>query len=385
MATDWNAVRKHFPTLDDWTYLNSATYGPVPNVAVEAMTDHFSTRDRTASLDFLSWYDRADRIRDKLALWIGGHADGIAFLPSAGVGLSWILHGLQWTPGDRILTLDDEFPNNLYATALMERYGVEIDRVPGGTEFVLEKLMDAVGDRTRLVLMSALDYASGLRPPLEVIGREARRRGALFVVDGTQGVGAIPVDVERQSIDALICHGYKWLCCPTGIGFLYVSEPTRKLLTPITVSWRSHRDWRDVDHLHHGSPDIPTDAAKLEGGILNFSGLFALEAVMDLFSSIGADEIFDRVGRITASTQEVLRRAGGVPNCDRCEHFDSPVVAAAFDDVDVSEMSGALRQQQIAVSARHGRLRVSPHFFNNDADLSALEQGIAEYRRQTAP
>lgn len=380
MTTDWNAVRTHFPALGEWTYLNTATYGLVPSVAVEAITEHFEQRNRTASLDFLSWFDRADRIRAKIARWFGGAPEDVAFIPSAGVGLSWLLHGRSWKPGDRILTLENEFPNNIYAPALLGRLGVEVDRVPGGGGFDPARLLDSFTDDTRMVLISALDYASGLRAPLADIGREARRRGALFVVDGTQGAGAIPLDVDELAIDAFLCHAYKWMCSPSGVGFLYVSPDARKEVAPTAVSWRSHRDWREVDNLHHGSPDVPDEAAKLEGGILNFAGLFAMEAVLDLFFSIGRDELFGRVDWITAETQQTLRDAGGVPSCDESQHFDSPVVTAAFEGLDVSEMAGALRQGGVAVSARHGKLRVSPHFYNDENDLAALKEGIAEYR-----
>ncbi len=382
MPTDWTAVRKHFPVLNEWVYLNTATFGPLPSVAAQAIAKHFADRDRLASLDFLSWYDRVDRIRAKLGRWIGADADDIAFTSSAGVGLSWILHGLDWKPGDRILTPADEFPNNLYATDLMARYGVEVDRSPAGEGFDLDRFVSAIGDRTRMVLLSAIDYASGFRPPLAAIGEAARRRGAIFVIDGTQGAGAIPLDVDACGADVVICHGYKWMCSPAGAGFLYVRPEIRERLAPLTVSWRSHRDWRRVDDLHHGAPELPSEAAKLEGGVLNFAGLFALEAVVDLFFSIGREELWERVAEMAHATQDALRRAGGEPSCDAFAHFDSPVVAARFPGLDLAELCGALRRQRIAVAVRHGRLRVSPHFFNNAADLTALESGIADYRRK---
>lgn len=381
VPTDWAAIRKHFPVLSDWVYLNSATFGPVPSVAVQAIDEHFSARDRRASLNFLDWYSRADGIREKIGRLIGCQGADVAFIPSAGVGLSWLLYGMDWKSGDRILTLDEEFPNNLYAPQMLSRLGVEVDRVPGGTRFQPKRLVDAVTPRTRLVLLSAMDYASGLRPPLEQIGEGLADTSAWFVVDGTQGVGAVPVDVETCRIDALICHGYKWLCCPTGSGFMQVREAFRDALHPVAASWRAHREWRSVDDLHHGDADPPSEAGKLEGGIQNFSGLFAMEAVLDLFFSIGRGELLDRVATMTEATRGVLRDVGGEVTHDLHPHFDSPIVTAAFPHVDVSEMAGALRTKGVAVAARHGRLRVSPHFFNDQGDLEALEEAVRGYLR----
>lgn len=382
MPTDWSAVRKHFPVLSDWVYLNSATFGPVPSVAVRALDEHFAARDQRASLNFLDWYTRADRIREKIGRLVGCEGEDVAFIPSAGVGLSWLLYGMEWKSGDRILTLDEEFPNNLYAPRMLGRLGVEVDRVPGEMRFDPQRLVEAITDRTRLVLVSAMDYASGLRPPLEELGKAIAPTSAWFVVDGTQGVGAVPIEVETNRIDALICHAYKWMCSPTGVGFMHVREAFRDELHPVAASWRSHREWRSVDDLHHGDAELPSEAAKLEGGIQNFSGLFAMEAVLDLMFSIGRDELFGRIAEVTEETREALRAVGGQVTHDLHPHFDSPIVTASFPDADVSEMAGTLRTQGVALAARHGRLRVSPHFFNNSEDLRALTVAIREYQKQ---
>lgn len=382
MPTDWAAVRKHFPVLSDWVYLNSATFGPVPTVAVEAIDEHFVERDRRASLNFLDWYTRADRIRDKIGRFVGCEGSDVAFIPSAGVGLSWLLYGMDWKSGDRILTLDEEFPNNLYAPQMLARLGVEVDRVPGGTRFDPQEMIDAVTGKTRLVLISAMDYASGLRPPLEQIGEGLGGTSTWFVVDGTQGVGALPIDVETCRIDALICHGYKWMCSPSGSGFMYVRQAFRDSIHPVAASWRAHREWRSVDDLNHGEADPPSEAGKLEGGIQNFPGLFAMEAVLDLFFSIGREELLERVAIVAQSAREVLREVGAQVTHDQHRYFDSPIVTAAFPNADVSEMAGALRTRGVAVAARHGRLRVSPHFFNDLDDMAALKEAVTGYLRE---
>ncbi|MEZ5367020.1 MAG: hypothetical protein R2748_32965 [Bryobacterales bacterium] len=115
MAKDWAAVREQFPVLSHWRYLNSATFGPVPRCATEAIRSHFEDRDRTGSLDFLSWFDRLDEVRASAATLIGATADDIAFLPSAGVGLSWILNGVDWAPGRPHPGSGGRVSNNLYA------------------------------------------------------------------------------------------------------------------------------------------------------------------------------------------------------------------------------------------------------------------------------
>ena len=372
-------VRGQFPVLANWRYLNSATFGPVPRCATDASAAYFAQRDETASLDFLGWFDKLDAIRRSAGAWIGAEQRDIAFIPNAGVGLSWVLHGLDWRAGDRILGLEDEFPNNLYGPGALARRDVAFDAAPTAENFDLDTFIGRIGPRTRLVLISALNYASGFRPPLAPIGEACRRAGTLFMVDGTQGVGAIPLDVDQIHADIVLVHGYKWMCSPPGAGFLYVRKPAREQLDPIVYSWRSHADWRNVDRLHHGAPDLPSDAARYEGGIQNFSGLFAMGAVLDMMHGLGRERLLERVAELQSLAQRTLRGAGADVPGQALPLFDSPIVTARFPGLDPSPLAVYLRERGVAAAARKGYLRVSPHFFNDEQDIAALGDSVREY------
>ncbi|HYO82387.1 MAG TPA: aminotransferase class V-fold PLP-dependent enzyme, partial [Bryobacteraceae bacterium] len=146
---DWKAVRQEFPALENWTYLNTATYGQTPRCAVAAATGHFERRNREACSDFLSWFDDMDQVRADVGRLINAQASDIAFAPNAATALSWLLGGLDWQPGDRVVTLRGEFPNNIYAPASLHARDVEF------IEADWNELRGAVeGGRTRLVLAS---------------------------------------------------------------------------------------------------------------------------------------------------------------------------------------------------------------------------------------
>src|SRR5690349_419739 len=130
MSVDWEAVRGEFPALAQWTYLNTATYGQLPRRATEAVAQHFSHRDELACSDFLKWFEDANCLRAKVGRLIRCAADDVAFVPNASTALGILLAGLDWEPGDRILTLEHEFPNNLYAPGLLARNGVEMVECP---------------------------------------------------------------------------------------------------------------------------------------------------------------------------------------------------------------------------------------------------------------
>jgi cysteine desulfurase / selenocysteine lyase len=366
MAVDWQAVRAEFPSLARWTFLDTATFGQLPRRAVEAMVRHLEHRDELACADFLDWFDDADRIRGAIARLIGCAAEDVAFVTNAATALALLMGGLDWRPGDRIVTLRDEFPNNIYHPAVLEQRGVEV------AEVAWEDFFEAVTPRTRLVVLSEVNYTSGFRAPVREISSFLRERGVLFYVDGTQSVGALRFDADAVRPDMLAVHGYKWLLSPNGAGFVYVAPELRQRLHPQVIGWRRHREWRRVDSLHHGAPEFKAAAEKYEGGMLPFPLIYAMGASVEMMLELGPGAIEERVLRLAGLLKDKIRGLGAELACDT----SSQVVAARFPGREAPALARALRERGILVSARHGHLRVSTHFYNNDADLERLEAEI---------
>lgn len=354
---DWVNIRREIPALTHWTYLNTATYGQMPQRGVAAMTRYSERRDELASTDFLDWYTDADRMRASIARLIHAEPDDIAFMPSAAAALSIVLAGLAPAAGNNIVTLDDEFPNYLYQDV--------------ARKVAWEKFYESVDYRTRMVAFSEVNYATGFRPPLTEIVPFLKARGVPLFLDGSQSVGALTFDVRKTPVDVLAVHGYKWLMSPTGAGFMYVSPAFRKKLPPNIIGWRSHHDWRNVDRLHSGTPQFKDSAEKYEGGGLPFHLLYAMEASVEWMLEIGPEAIEKRVMGLADSARRVLRGLGA-----QVVDTGSQIVIAGFSGMDASAMARALHQQKVVIAARHGRLRISPHFYNDDQDLMRLEKAL---------
>jgi cysteine desulfurase / selenocysteine lyase len=365
LSPNWDAVRSEFPAFANWTYLNTATFGQLPRRATEAVARHFAHRDELACSDFLAWYDEMDRIRSKIGRLIHCAPADVAFVPNASTALGLLLAGLDWRTGDHVLTLEHEFPNNLYAPGLLERFGVET------TACAWDRFYDSATARTRLVILSSANYNTGFVPPLSDLAEFLHARGVLLFIDGTQSVGALRFDVARVRPDMLAVHGYKWLLSPNGAGFFYIAPELRERLPPNVVGWRSHRDWRNVDNLHHGVPELTSSAEKYEGGSVSFALLYAMEASIDLILEIGPDAVEARVLDLAAKTRAIVCELGATVT-----HCGSPIVAARFPDRDVSALARALKEQRVLVAARRGNLRVSPHLYNNEQDLEIFERAL---------
>lgn len=358
---DWAAVRQEFPALTHWTFLNTAAFGQMPRASVAEVLRHFTHRDELACWDFLDWFDDMDHVRQLAAQLIHCDSSDIAFIPNAASALSLLLSGMDWRLGDRVVTLEDEFPNNLYAPGAL-----------GATELIetpWERFYDSIDRRTRLVAISTVNYSTGFRPPLEQIAAFLRERGVLLFLDATQSAGALRLDIQQIQPDMLAVHGYKWLLSPNGAGFAYISPALRERLRPNVIGWRSHKDWRNVDNLHHGRPKLPETAERYEGGMLPFALLYAMGESIRMVLELGPERIEERVLDLAGSVRTALRRLGA-----EVDEYDSPIVAALFPGRDVSAMAHTLKERHVLVSARHGRLRVSPHFYNNERDVDQLTE-----------
>ena len=371
MPVDWGAVRAEFPALANWTHLNTATFGQLARRTTEAVAKHFDHRDDLACWDFLAWFDDADSIREQIAQLINCGPDDIAFIGNACDALSLLIGGIEWNRGDRIVTLTGEFPNQLYAPTVLEPRGVEF------VETSWEGFYETAGGRTRLVAISSANYTTGFLPPLEEIATFLHQRGALLYVDGTQSVGALRFDCQRVRPDMLSVHGYKWLLAPTGASFMFVSPDLRAKLHPDVIGWRSHRDWRNVDNLHHGAPEFATTAEKYEGGMLPFPLTYAMGEAVRMILEIGPENIERRVLELAVCVRDIMQRAGGEPVTQ-----NSHIVSARFDGQDPSALARALQSRRILVSARRGLLRVSPHFYNDEGDLARFETALSESVRR---
>jgi cysteine desulfurase/selenocysteine lyase len=354
---DWRIIRSEFPALANRAYLNTATFGQLPRRATEAVAKHWQHRDELACTDFLNWYDDADRLRGSIAKLIGATPADIAFVTNAASALALVLAALDLKPDENIVTLQDEFPNYLYMQQMRE--------VPW------ERFYESIDSKTRLVAISEVNYSTGFRPPLEEISKLTRERGIILFVDGTQSLGALTIDLRKLNVDIYAVHGYKWMISPPGSAFMAVLEPLRNNLRSISVGWRSHKTWREVDNLHHGVPEFASTAEKYEGGGLPFPLLYALEQSVEMMLEIGPDVIEQRVMLLASATRDRLRDLGA----DTADN-GSQIVAAKFPGIDPSHLARELKKRNVNVAARHGFLRISPHFYNNDDDLEQLCEAI---------
>lgn len=360
-------ARDQFPVTTRCVYFDHAGVAPVSRRVADAVAGFIADARDFGRLHYPAWEGRAEEVRASAARLIGAGPDEVAFVASTSDGLSAIATGVDWHPGDSVVAVDGEFPANVYPWWALERVGVTTRlAAPANGRLTVDAIAALMDDTTRVVSVSAVDFATGQRRPLAAIGELCRRRGVLFCVDAIQALGALRIDVERDGIDALAADGHKWLCAPEGCGILYVSRRWLDRLIPQRIGWKSVVEASRYLPYHF---ELKADAQKFECGSLNFLAIHALGAALDLTFEIGVDVIEERLLALTTHLREALQRRGVEllsPAHDEERSGITTIRTAESPDAVVRRMRAA----GVLASPRGGGVRLSPHFYCDDDDVA---------------
>ena len=373
---DWEALRQtEFPVTERWAYFDHAAVAPLPRRAGNALRAWSDDQERNGVVHWLDWEQRLRALRADLARLIHATTEEIAFVASTTQGIGLVAEGFPWRAGDSVVTAAEEYPSNLYPWLNLASRGVTLRTVPSRDGRVwVDDLIAATDDSTRVLTISHVEFASGFRNDLDALGEFCRGRDIAFFVDAIQGLGPLTIDVARTPIDFLAADGHKWLLGPEGAGFLYVRRDWIERLRPIGVGWHSVVS-------SYNSPGIDftlkPSAERWEGGSFVMPGLQALAASVALLMEIGPKTVSARILDQAELVREAARSAGwSVVGSTRPTDL-SGIVALERPGIDPNDVVARLRGLGVAAACRRGRLRLSPHVYNNGDDLARLKTGLS--------
>jgi selenocysteine lyase/cysteine desulfurase len=356
---------------------------PLPRATADAFEKWLEEAVETGNPVWPDWVKDVEEMRRTTATMIGAHPDEIALVGNTTAGISLVAEGIDWRDGDNVVTLADEFPSNVYPWFNLADRGVETRRVPTDVSgrLDLERLAEACDERTRIVTVSWIGFATGYRHDVQRIASIAHERGALFFLDAIQGLGAFPLNVNEMGIDFLAADGHKWMLGPEGAGIAYIRREQLDKLRPFGVGWHSVHPGQDYTHIEL---NLRPTAARYEGGSQNNAGMLALGASLKLLTDLGIDSVAAAVLDITERACERLTEIGAKIVSDRgLDHRDgeqrSGIVAFELPDRDPMAVKRHCMKQQVVFGCRAGRLRISPHAYNNDEDLDRLIDSLKSF------
>jgi selenocysteine lyase/cysteine desulfurase len=368
------------PVVRRWAFFDHAADAPLPDATRQAIVHWVNEASEEGGMAWPRWNRRLHEVREFAARWVNADADEIALIRSTTEGINLVAEGLDWRPGDNVVTLADEFPSNQYPWLNQAWRGVEIRRVSTDEGKVsLDRLADVCDRRTRIVSISWVGYVSGWRNDLAKVAEIAQRHGALFFLDAIQGLGAFPLDVSQTPVDFFSADGHKWMLGPEGAGLFYIRREHLDRLRPIGVGWNSVEHARDFNRIELS---FRASAERFEGGAPNSVGFIGLGASLELLAGYGAKAIGERILYVTDHACEELRRRGAVLYSHRDERERcSGIVTFEIPGLDAKEVRRVCLDRGVALSFRSGRLRISAHAYNNEEDVARLIDAIEAARR----
>lgn len=365
-------LRALFPITQRAIYLNHAAVSPLPTPTLDAIQSQLKDVRDNGTLNFRDWLETKERARKLLATLLGARAEQVAFMRNTSDGLSTIANGLTWQPGDNIVTFRGEFPANIYPwLRLRETFGVEVrmcEEHNGKIKFdEIEKLVD---DKTRVIAISHVQYASGFRSDLERLGRLARRYDALLVADVIQSLGVVPLSVENELVDAAAGASHKWLLSAEGVGYLYLSDRARERIQPTLVGWVSVPNPEDYNNFDQ---EWNRGTLAWETGTGPSALIYGLEASLKLLTSIGTSAIAIHLESLTDHLCDGLKMKDYELVSSRQPGEKSQIVCIRHrGNFTPMRLYAHLKERSIVTAPRNDRLRLAPHLYNSKEEIDVL-------------
>ena len=367
---DAEQLREQFSVTRNYNYQNHAGVAPVSQRVAKAMRSYV---DRMLEFGPVKqeFYRHAEKVRKSAATLINSAPDEIAFIKNTTEGIGWVAGGLNWSTGDNVVTTNVEFPANVYPWMGLQSRGVQLKMVPEDSGRVpVDRIVEAIDSKTRVVAVSAVQYASGFRLDLAELGRICQERGVLFCVDAIQALGVFPIDVRAMHIDFLAADGHKWLCGPEGCGVFYINRELLGNLKPLISGWLGMKNALDYGNYQYEFVD---NARRFDTGSYNLAGIFGLGAAIDLALETGIDRISSHVLMLTDRLVRGVLDKGYRIVSSRRPGEASGIVSMISDLHDLDQLRNHLEAEYRIVTAfREKRLRVSPHVYNTPQEIDQL-------------
>ena len=384
-------VRRDFPSLEHYTYLDNAATTQTPKPVVEAMNEYFfrycANYGRGSHLPARMATEKYEDARESLAKFIGAREDQIAFVKNTTEGINLIASGIEWREGDHVIITQLEHHSNFLPWMRLKKKGVRISIVkPDKNGYINPKnIEDLITDSTKLIACTHVSNVLGTIQPVEKIGEIAKRNDVLFIVDAAQSVGHIYVDVSRIGCDFMAISGHKGLLGPQGTGAIYIKDP--ESIEPLLVGGGGIKEVTVGDYRLE---DVPY---RFEAGTPNIPGVIGLGRAIEYVKEIGLRKIEKWEGHLTEMLIKGLNSIEGVEIYGKDQHG---IVSFNIKSLHPHEVSIMLDEvYRICVRSGHhcamplfqilganGSVRASVAIYNTEEEINMFVDSVEEICRE---
>lgn len=373
--------RDAFDLPDDIAYFNCAYMAPTLRAARRAAEAALARTSAPWTLSVEDFFSPPERARALFAGLLGASAEDIAIVPSASFGISTAARNLRLGPGRVVLALEEEFPSNYYAWRdLAARDGGDVRLVPRPSDGDwTSAVLEALDEHVAIAALPHCHWSDGGLLDLVRVGAAVRARGAHLVLDVTQSLGALPLDVAQVQPDFLVCAAYKWLLGPYSLGFLYVA-PRHHGGTPLDHNWITRAGAEDFSGLVRYADGYQPGARRYDMGERSSFVLLPMAlAALEQLQAWTPAAISETLGAITAQLAESAAAYGA--QVARPELRARHLLGLGLPEGMARDLAESLQRQQVYVSARGRTLRVAPHLWTRPSDVERLQVALARALR----
>lgn len=378
-------VRDAFPVLKDVVYLNTGTYGIMPGAALaefQRVQGEFEWRGGASDG---TCHRKTEETRKRIAGLVGAKPEEIAFNRNATDGINFVLAGIDWKPGDEVITTVQEHEAMDHPLMYLHNTkGLVIKEVEVSpkAEVMLAELDAVVTDRTRLVAMSLVSCESGTRLPGKAISQWAAERNILCLFDGAQASGAIPVNMQELGCDFYASNGHKWLCGPKGTGFFYGRTEKLGLLSPAHVGAGSLSKYDFAE----GIAEVPPTGQRFEFGTRAWGLTAGLGYSLDWFESLGWKAVYAHIASLSSYLKDcILERPYLTLTTPESFEESSGLTSFVIKGHMARDVQRELHEKGKIITRvipHYNSMRLSTAHFNNPADIDRIMSSIDEICRQ---
>ncbi|MFC1641565.1 aminotransferase class V-fold PLP-dependent enzyme [Myxococcota bacterium] len=384
MLSDWRSVHDAYPINRRLVWLNNCGTTPAGLHVVEQMEQHFRAyAEQGPGASAFSPARMLGTIRSALADLIHCDREEIALVHNTAEGMNLISHGVQLDPGDQILVLEDEYPSNVYPWEHWKTRGVELRSVPLAVspEAWLAKFRQSLTKRTKIAALSAVHWCTGMPLPLDAAAELCHDRGVLLVIDGSQGVGQVSIDMRELGPCVLVFSAWKWLLGPLGLGVLAVD---RELFGSIDPVFKGPESVADSQAYLPYQTAFKRTAERYVCSTPNCNDWSYFNASLALLRAVGFGRVQARIHELSDHLYAGLTTMGFRGAYDRAASPGSGIVAVDMPGVDCGHLVRLLHEKGIVARERQGRLRLAPHIYllpeQLDRSLDTIASHLEEAR-----
>jgi selenocysteine lyase/cysteine desulfurase len=364
--------RAQFEVDDEVAYINTANMSPLLRSVRAAGVAALARRSRPWTITADDWFSAVERLRSSVAQLINGSPEGVALVPASSYGLAVAARNLPAGPGDRVLVLDQEFPSSYYTwRRFTDRTGADlvvIERQPG--QCWTDAVLAALDERAAVVVIPNVHWTNGAWVDLDAVKARASDAGAPLVIDASQSLGVVPLDVESLRPDFLVAVGYKWLLGAVGVGYLYVDERHRSG-EPLEENWAGRVGADDFSALVDYQDEYQPGARRFDMGERPNFGLVPMAiAAIDQVLAWGVPDIAAALGAVT---DEIAERSGALGLAPSARDERGPhMLGLDLPPEAMDRVAEALARNGVVVSVRGRSLRIAPHLHTHAGDVDRL-------------